>query len=69
MRIDPREKDPQYREVFNEIDKQLQEEFKDKPQTSGMIKAIWARKQELVYERLGFEWETPEDLNPHITFD
>ena len=69
MKIDPNEKKLKYRKVFKEINKQINEEFKDVVPYMGKNRVVWARKKQLVQEKLGLDWKNPEEMNPGIIFD
>ncbi len=69
MKIDNQEKMRKNKKKFAEIDKILEEEFKDTPKGLGFCHIFWARKKQLLLEKYNITWLSPADLNPDITFD
>ena len=65
-RHDPIEDDPQFAGVFNEVGKQIEEEFPQKRR--GQCHSIWRRKKALLKTR-GIDWLSPSEINPYHRFD
>ena len=55
-------------EVMNEVDKELDEKFKDAEKYPGFEYKIWAEKRRLL-EKRGYIWYSPNNLGEHTIFD
>jgi len=69
MKIDKQEKKWKNRKKFKEVEKILNEEFKNVQPSIGFNNRYWARKKQLLKEMYNIDWLSPRELNPHITFD
>lgn len=67
------EKDPQYREVFKKIDKEVESLIKNDPifktKPDGYALYFWNKKKALLKEKYNIDWKTPSELNPDVSFN
>lgn len=56
------------KEIIEEVEKQIKEEHKDIRKGLGYCHQFWARKKYLLKQK-GYDWKTPAEKNPHITYD
>lgn len=68
-RHDPIEDDPRYKDIFREVDAELEEMFPPESLLFGSCHMIWSKKKKILKERYGIDWKTPSEMNPWITFD
>lgn len=68
---DPIEDDPKYKNVFEIIDAEVDENLKDNPMRGGMgfCHVFWETKKKILKEKYGIPWKSPAEMNPHILFD
>lgn len=69
MKVDKQETDPKLEKEFEEVEKILEEKFKDSPKGMGFCHVYWHAKKELLKDMYNIDWQSPAELNPHIIFD
>lgn len=73
LKIDPIEKDPQHKAIFEKIDDEVEEyikkEMPNAPRGMGYCHLFWDKKQELLKSKYKIKWRTPAEMNPEILFD
>lgn len=69
--IDPIERDPKYKDIFEKIDSEVWEELKDNryKDSFGFCHFFWNRKQEILKKKYNINWKTPPEMNPDEMFD
>ncbi len=55
-------------EVMEEVDKLLEEKFKDYPKGLGFCHIYWNYKKNMLLDR-GYYWQSPQDLDPNAIYD
>ena len=72
-RYDPKERDPQYRAIIKEADKEaediLAKRFPGLKGQMGYCQSFWGAKKRILKEKHGIDWKTPDELNPEACFD
>ena len=71
LKTDPIEETPEFKAVINEVERELKKRFKNDPMNGGhgFCHTYWAAKKELLLEKYGIEWLTPQQMNPRVRFD
>ena len=69
MRRDAIELEPDHSDVFATIDDEVEKELEGHPRGLGFIHLFWATKEQILKEKYGISWRSPEDLNPNTSFD
>lgn len=72
MNYDPIERAPQYREIFQKIDKEIEESIAKrygKEKFTGYCFLFWDEKRTTLKQKYGIDWRSPADLNPDVSFD
>ena len=67
QKYDPKERDPQYREIFEKVDKEV-----DGLLTYGGFGSCyerWRETKRILKEKHNIDWKTPEELNPLTLYD
>lgn len=69
MYKDPIEETEEYKKIESELEKELDERFKDTPRGLGFCHVYWHAKKKLLKEKYNIDWKSPSELNPFIIFD
>jgi len=69
IKIDPIEVDPDYSEIFSNIDVEVNTALKDHERHIGFIHVFWTTKKEMLFSQYGVVWRSPQEMNPHVNFD
>lgn len=71
MKHDPIEDTPEFKAVIDDVERELDELFKNNPLRGqrGFCHAYWSAKKELLSEKYGIEWRSPQQMNPRYRFD
>lgn len=74
LKKDPHEQDPQYREIFEKIDKEVEQYLSNKGYTMktvgmGYCHMFWGAKAELLKNKYHIDWKSPGEMNPDMYFD
>ena len=71
MREDPKEKDPQYKAIFDDVEATLSRMFAKEiaDPECGFCHVYWEEKKRLLWENHSVRWESPADLDPETMFD
>jgi len=70
-RMDPKENDPQFREVFKEADLKTEQELKRRGINPhlGYCHIFWQTKKRILRREYKIDWKTPAELNPMVHYD
>lgn len=66
---DPKEENPDYKHIFEAVDKYLDEKFKYVKKDLGFCHYYWGEKKDRLWKKYGMDWKTPAEMNPDILFD
>jgi hypothetical protein len=66
---DPQEDDPRLREIFKQVDTEVEKVLSTYSKESSSIHIYWGTKQRILKEKYGIDWNTPAEMNPSIYFD
>jgi len=71
FKTDPIEKDPVFKEIFESIDKDVEESLKDHPLKGriGYCHIFWEKKKKMLWKKYRIDWQTPAEMNPGTLFD
>lgn len=69
LKRDPIESTPEWRKINAEVEKELDEIFKDHPRGMGFCHLYWHEKARLLKEKYGIDWRSPARMNPRVMFD
>ena len=68
LKYDPIQLSQQWEDNIYEVEKELDELFKDEPRHMGFCFRYWSAKQAALAKR-GIEWKSPQMMNPRTRFD
>lgn len=69
LKHDPIEDTPEFKAVIEDVEKELDELFKDHPKPMGFCHIYWQEKRRILKEKHGIDWKSPSFMNPHVMFD
>ncbi|ANJ66220.1 hypothetical protein A9404_01480 [Halothiobacillus diazotrophicus] len=71
LRADPIDDDPRYAAIIAEAEQAAEAELSSIGISFGMgyCYPFWSAKKQILKERFGIDWQTPEELNPDVLFD
>ncbi len=71
LKHDPIEEKEEYKEIFNNIDKEVEEILKSRNVKNGhgYIHIYDITKQKILIEKYGIDWKTTAEMNPDIFID
>lgn len=68
LKYDPVQLTEPWEENIYEVEKELEEKFKDEPRHMGFCFLYWSAKRAAMAKR-GIEWRSPQTMNPRTRFD
>ena len=71
MENNPIEDDPAYKAIFEAVDRETEAALADDPDKGehGFCHTFWAVKKQILREKYGIEWKTPQEMEPDTLFD
>ena len=66
---DPIEDDPQYADVFAQVDREVDELLKDRDHGLGFCHLVWRHRKKILKQKHGVKWFSPGDMNPGCRID
>ncbi len=69
LKKDPIESTPEWKMINKEVEKELDELFKDSPRGRGFCHMYWHEKRRILKEKYGIDWHSPAQMNPRVIFD
>lgn len=71
IKNDPKEKDPEYKNIIEKARLEAIESLKDTwPETAfGSCHVIWNEQKRILKEKYNIDWKSPRELNPNARFD
>lgn len=71
LRADPIDDDPRYAAIIAEAEQAAEAELASIGISFGMgyCYPFWSTKKQILKDRFGIDWQTPEELNPDVLFD
>ena len=66
---DPVEDTEEYKNIEDELQRELDEIFKDSPRRLGFCHVYWATKKRILKEKYGIDWKSPKEMNPGVIYD
>jgi len=72
MRVDPKERDPRYKDLIKKADKEAEKFLEGKRPVRGQLgycHFFWGTKQKILKEKYDVDWKTPAEINPWVLFD
>ena len=66
---DPVEDTEEYKKIEPELQRELDEIFKNKPRMLGFCHVYWGTKKRILKEKYGIDWKSPQELNPGVIYD
>jgi len=66
--FDSKESDPAYKEIFAGADKSAERAVGNVPRDSDFVFHFWEEKKRILKSEYGIDWESPAELNPHISY-
>ncbi len=68
LKYDPIQNTPEWEEIIYEVEKELDEKFRDVDRYMGFCHEYWSAKRAALAKR-GIEWSSPQQMNPRVRFD
>ena len=68
LKYDPIQNTPEWEEIIYEVEKELDEQFRDVDRFMGFCHQYWSAKRAALARR-GIEWRSPQAMNPRVRFD
>ena len=68
LKYDPIQNTPEWEEIIYEVEKELDEQFRDVDRFMGFCHQYWSAKRAALAKR-GIEWRSPQAMNPRVRFD
>ena len=68
LKYDPIQLSQQWEDNIYEVEKELDEQFKDKARHMGFCHRYWSAKKDALAKR-GIDWRSPQTMNPKTKFD
>ncbi len=69
LKRDPIELTPEWKKINKEVEKELDELFKDHHRGMGFCHLYWHEKRRILKEKYGIDWHSPAQMNPRVIFD
>jgi hypothetical protein len=69
MKHDPLEDHPRLRRVVEKARREAELELNDGREKLGYCHRVWELQKQILCEKYGLDWKTPQEMNPGVLFD
>nr|MDO8088033.1 hypothetical protein [Candidatus Sigynarchaeum springense] len=70
---DPIEDDPKVKAILPKVDKEAEKLVKNRSKVKkgrmGYCHLFWSAKQEILRDKYGIDWKSPQEMNPGTKYD